>query len=87
VSEVAADADGADSAHAAAVVPAALAQASAMPAAATWPATQNYAEAMARFETAFLTQALEACGGRVAEAAARVGISRAAFYRKLAAAR
>ncbi|GAA0837890.1 sigma-54 interaction domain-containing protein [Cupriavidus pauculus] len=87
VSEVAADVDGADSAHAGAVAPAVLAQASAMPAAATWPATQNYAEAMARFETAFLTQALEACGGRVAEAAARVGISRAAFYRKLAAAR
>ncbi len=48
---------------------------------------QSYAEAMARFEAAFLTQALDACGGRVAEAAARIGISRAAFYKKLAAAR
>ncbi|MBV8272534.1 MAG: AAA family ATPase, partial [Cupriavidus sp.] len=46
---------------------------------------QSYADAMAQFEAAFLSQALEACGGRVAEAAARVGISRAAFYKKLAA--
>jgi len=51
------------------------------------PPAQHYAEAMAQFEAAFLTQALDACGGRVAEAAARVGISRAAFYKKLAAAR
>jgi len=48
---------------------------------------QTYAEAMAQFEAAFLAQALDACGGRVAEAAARVGISRAAFYKKLAATR
>ena len=42
---------------------------------------------MAQFEAAFLGQALDACGGRVAEAAARIGISRAAFYKKLAATR
>ena len=48
---------------------------------------QTYAEAMAQFEAAFLNQALDACGGRVAEAAARIGISRAAFYKKLAALR
>ena len=46
---------------------------------------QSYADAMAQFEAAFLHQALDACGGRVAEAAARIGLSRAAFYKKLAA--
>ncbi len=40
---------------------------------------------MAGFEAAFLQQALDACGGRVTDAAARIGISRAAFYKKLAA--
>jgi len=49
--------------------------------------TQCYADAMAQFEAAFLNQALDACGGRVAEAAERIGISRAAFYKKLAAAK
>lgn len=47
----------------------------------------TYAQALAQFEAAFLSQALDACGGRVADAAARVGISRAAFYKKLAALR
>ncbi|SDE03900.1 Transcriptional regulator containing PAS, AAA-type ATPase, and DNA-binding Fis domains [Cupriavidus sp. YR651] len=58
--------------------------ASAAPTVAAMPA-QSYAEAMARFEAAFLAQALDACGGRVADAAAHIGISRAAFYKKLAA--
>lgn len=49
------------------------------------PPPQTYAAAMAGFEAAFLQQALDACGGRVADAAARIGISRAAFYKKLAA--
>ena len=48
---------------------------------------QSYAAAMAAFEAGFLSRALDACGGRVADAAERVGISRAAFYKKLAAAR
>jgi DNA-binding NtrC family response regulator len=49
------------------------------------PPPQTYAAAMAGFEAAFLQQALDACGGRVADAATRIGISRAAFYKKLAA--
>ena len=47
----------------------------------------TYAEALADFEATFLAQALDACEGRVADAATRVGISRAAFYKKLAASR
>ncbi|KIG10131.1 sigma-54 interaction domain-containing protein [Caballeronia concitans] len=44
-----------------------------------------YAEAMNDFERRFLTDALRASGGRVADAAQRIGIGRATLYKKIAA--
>ncbi|UIF88803.1 sigma-54-dependent Fis family transcriptional regulator [Cupriavidus sp. UYPR2.512] len=43
----------------------------------------GYADAMARFEANYLLQALAAHSGHVAHAAAGIGISRAAFYKKM----
>jgi DNA-binding NtrC family response regulator len=45
----------------------------------------SYARAMADFERRFLTDALRATGGRVAEAAARIGMGRATLYKKIVA--
>ena len=45
----------------------------------------SYADALAAWERQFLTDALAACNGKVVDAAARVGIGRATFYKKLAA--
>jgi len=45
----------------------------------------SYAEAMAGFEKRFLSDALRASGGRVAEAAQRIGIGRATMYKKIVA--
>jgi DNA-binding NtrC family response regulator len=47
--------------------------------------TMSYAEAMAGFEKRFLAEALRASGGRVAEAAQRIGIGRATMYKKIVA--
>ncbi len=52
-------------------------------AAASGPA--RYDEALAAFERQFFAQALEVAGGQVAQAAKRIGMSRATLYRKLAA--
>jgi len=46
---------------------------------------QSWTEAMAAFEKRFLCDALRASGGRVTEAAARIGMGRATFYKKIAA--
>jgi transcriptional regulator of acetoin/glycerol metabolism len=40
---------------------------------------------MAGFEKRFLSDALRASGGRVAEAAQRIGIGRATMYKKIVA--
>ncbi|MBV8627139.1 MAG: sigma 54-interacting transcriptional regulator, partial [Paraburkholderia sp.] len=45
---------------------------------------QSWTEAMAAFEKRFLCDALRASGGRVTEAAARIGMGRATFYKKIA---
>ena len=45
----------------------------------------SYAQAMADFEKRFLSEALRASGGRVAEAAQRIGIGRATMYKKIVA--
>jgi transcriptional regulator with PAS, ATPase and Fis domain len=47
--------------------------------------TTSYAQAMAGFEKRFLSDALRASGGRVAEAAQRIGIGRATMYKKIVA--
>jgi transcriptional regulator with PAS, ATPase and Fis domain len=47
--------------------------------------TQSWADAMAAFEKRYLDEALRACGGRVAETAAKIGIGRATLYKKIAA--
>lgn len=47
--------------------------------------TDSYAQAMADFERRYLCDALRATGGRVAEAAARIGMGRATLYKKIAA--
>ena len=52
--------------------------------AAAAPSVRPYEEAFAAFERELLQQALEASGQRASEAAKRLGISRAAFYKKLA---
>ncbi|WP_244849651.1 sigma-54-dependent Fis family transcriptional regulator [Caballeronia sp. SL2Y3] len=44
-----------------------------------------YAQAMNDFERRFLADALRSSGGRVAEAAQRIGIGRATMYKKIAA--
>jgi DNA-binding NtrC family response regulator len=48
-------------------------------------AVDSHAQAMADFERRFLTDALRATGGRVAEAAERIGMGRATLYKKIAA--
>jgi len=48
-------------------------------------AVDSYTQAMADFERRFLSDALRATGGRVAEAAARIGMGRATLYKKIAA--
>jgi transcriptional regulator of acetoin/glycerol metabolism len=40
---------------------------------------------MAQFEKGFLSDALRASGGRVTEAAQRIGIGRATLYKKIVA--
>ena len=45
----------------------------------------SYAQAMAAFEYGFLRDALLASGGRVPEAARRIGMGRATLYKKIAA--
>ncbi|MGN6318648.1 sigma-54 interaction domain-containing protein [Trinickia sp.] len=47
--------------------------------------SNSYTQAMADFERRFLSDALRATGGRVADAAARIGIGRATLYKKIAA--
>ncbi len=47
------------------------------------PGATSWAEAMAGFEKRFLSEALRAIGGRVAEAAQRIGIGRAMMYKKI----
>ncbi len=59
-------------------------QVTALPAAAP-AAIRRYGEAMADFERQLLQQALDACLGKVGEAARRLGIGRATLYKKLAA--
>jgi transcriptional regulator with PAS, ATPase and Fis domain len=54
-----------------------------MPASLPPPPQPGYADAMAQFEAAYLLQALAGSSGHVARAAASIGISRAAFYKKL----
>jgi transcriptional regulator with PAS, ATPase and Fis domain len=49
------------------------------------PGQQSWTDAMAAFERRFLCDALRASGGRVTEAAARIGMGRATFYKKVAA--
>ena len=48
------------------------------------PDVRRYVDAMAQFERDMLRLALDACGGKVALAAQRLGISRATLYKKLA---
>ncbi|BCL74339.1 sigma-54-dependent Fis family transcriptional regulator [Jeongeupia sp. HS-3] len=43
----------------------------------------SYGDAMAGFEKRLLQDALDACNGRVIDAAARLGIGRATFYKKM----
>nr|WP_240990363.1 sigma 54-interacting transcriptional regulator [Cupriavidus taiwanensis] len=45
----------------------------------------RYDEALAAFERQFFSQAVAAAGGQVAQAAKRIGMSRATLYRKLSA--
>jgi DNA-binding NtrC family response regulator len=45
----------------------------------------SYAESMARAERQILEAALAAAGGKVAEAARRLGIGRATFYKRMIA--
>ncbi|WP_250515708.1 sigma 54-interacting transcriptional regulator [Caballeronia sp. INDeC2] len=49
------------------------------------PPSVSYADAMADFERRFLSDALRASGGRVADAAEKIGIGRATLYKKIAA--
>ncbi len=51
--------------------------------AATPPAPTSYADAMAAFDAELLRSALAATGNSVARAAARLGIGRSTFYKKL----
>ncbi|WP_272899087.1 helix-turn-helix domain-containing protein, partial [Burkholderia pseudomallei] len=50
----------------------------------TRAAASSYADAFAAWERQFLIDALAASNGKVTEAAARIGIGRATFYKKLA---
>ena len=45
---------------------------------------KRYDDAMKAFERQFLTESLRAAGGRVSEAAARLGMGRATLYKKMA---
>ena len=45
----------------------------------------TYAEIMAETERRLLASALQACGGKVVDAARRLGIGRATFYKRMAA--
>ena len=49
------------------------------------PPSLSYADAMTDFERRFLSDALRASGGRVADAAEKIGIGRATLYKKIAA--
>ena len=49
------------------------------------PPGTTYAEIMAETERRVLASALEACGGKVTEAARRLGIGRATFYKRMTA--
>ncbi|SPB18422.1 Fis family transcriptional regulator [Caballeronia novacaledonica] len=49
------------------------------------PPGLSYADAMTDFERRFLSDALRASGGRVADAAEKIGIGRATLYKKIAA--
>ena len=49
------------------------------------PAGGTYAEMMAETERRILVTTLEACGGKVVEAARRLGMGRATFYKRMAA--
>ncbi len=78
--------------HGASAAPAAAANvaaggrdAAAATATAEAPAQQSWADAMGAFEKRFLGEALEACDGHVAAAAARIGMGRATLYKKIAA--
>jgi len=55
------------------------------PAAEPFQPGSTYAEAMAEAERRVLDSALKACGGKVAEAARRLGIGRATFYKRMIA--
>jgi transcriptional regulator of acetoin/glycerol metabolism len=46
------------------------------------PPPSNYADAMAEAEWQVLESALNACQGKVVEAARRLGIGRATFYKR-----
>jgi transcriptional regulator with PAS, ATPase and Fis domain len=46
---------------------------------------EAWADAMTAFEKRFLKEALHACGGHVAETAAKIGMGRATLYKKIAA--
>ncbi|HVE09893.1 MAG TPA: sigma 54-interacting transcriptional regulator [Paraburkholderia sp.] len=46
---------------------------------------EAWSDAMAAFEKRFLQDALRACGGHVAETAAKIGMGRATLYKKIAA--
>ena len=52
---------------------------------AEFPAGSSYAESMAQAERQILESALGASGGKVAEAARRLGIGRATFYKRMVA--
>jgi transcriptional regulator with PAS, ATPase and Fis domain len=49
------------------------------------PVGSSYVETMAEAERQILDSALRACGGKVVEAARRLGIGRATFYKRMAA--
>ncbi|EES20566.1 sensory box protein/sigma-54 dependent transcriptional regulator [Burkholderia pseudomallei 1106b] len=66
------------------VGPAAVAVAAQTAMADTRAAASSYADAFAAWERQFLIDALAASNGKVTEAAARIGIGRATFYKKLA---
>ncbi|WP_285829201.1 sigma-54 interaction domain-containing protein [Burkholderia mallei] len=66
------------------VGPAAVAIAAQTAMADTRAAASSYADAFAAWERQFLIDALAASNGKVTEAAARIGIGRATFYKKLA---
>jgi transcriptional regulator with PAS, ATPase and Fis domain len=60
-----------------------LPKAPAPPAPRALPAASGYAEAMAEAERRILEEALRAANGKVAEAARRLGIGRATFYKRM----